>query len=145
MTQGIVSAGYEGRTIEEFLSALQRQGVQIVVDVRLNAISRKPGFSKTRLREALARVGIDYVHLRALGNPKENRQPFHTGRIGEGRRAFREVLRTPAAEAALRDLAQLASEHTVAVLCFEHDPETCHRQVLIDEVVRARQLPASRC
>lgn len=72
VTHRIVSIGYEGRTIESFVVELQRAGVQTVADVRLNAISRKAGFSKTRLRDALAAVGIDYVHLRSLGNPREN-------------------------------------------------------------------------
>ncbi len=143
MTNGLVSVGYEGRTIEEFVAALTAMGVGIVADVRLNAISRKAGFSKTRLREALAEAGIGYRHMRGLGNAKENRQPFWTGRIEEGRRVFREALRTPDAEASLQELADLAADHVVAVLCFEADAEACHRQVVIDEVVESRPVPVS--
>ena len=66
MINGIVSVGYEGRQIDDFVAGLQRAGVRTVADVRLNAISRKPGFSKTRLRDALAAVGIGYVHMRSL-------------------------------------------------------------------------------
>jgi hypothetical protein len=40
MTNGIVSVGYEGRTIDDFVTELQRAGVRTVADVRLNAISR---------------------------------------------------------------------------------------------------------
>ncbi|MDQ3504076.1 MAG: DUF488 domain-containing protein [Actinomycetota bacterium] len=50
----------------------------MLLDVRLNAISRKPGFSKKRLTAALAAVGIGYRHARALGNPRDNREPFHS-------------------------------------------------------------------
>jgi Protein of unknown function, DUF488 len=35
--------------------------------------------SKRKLAAALADAGIDYMHLPALGNPKDNRQPFRTG------------------------------------------------------------------
>jgi uncharacterized protein (DUF488 family) len=111
--------------------------------VRLNAISRKPGFSKRRLREALAAAGIGYLHLRSLGNAKENREPFRTGRVAEGRRVFGEVLRAPEAEASLAELADLASEQVVAVLCFEADAEVCHRQVVIDHVLQTRHLPVA--
>lgn len=141
MTHGIVSAGYQGRTIESFVEALQEAGVSTVADVRLNAISRKSGFSKTRLREALTSAGIDYVHLRSLGNAKENRKPFWDGRLDEGRRNYRNTLETAEAKGALRQLGALANKQVVALLCFEGDIQSCHRKVIIDEVTGAQQVP----
>ncbi|HNV42612.1 MAG TPA: DUF488 family protein [Ornithinibacter sp.] len=143
MTYGIVSVGYEGRTIDGFVADLQEAGVQTVADVRLNAISRKPGFSKTRLREALATAGIGYEHLRSLGNAKENRQPFWDGRVEEGRRVYRKALTGPSAAASLDQLSDLARDHVVAVLCFEADTELCHRRVIIDHVVSATAVPVA--
>lgn len=141
MTHGIVSVGYEGRTIESFVDDLVRAGVKTVADVRLNAISRKAGFSKTRLREALAAAGIDYRHMRSLGNAKENRRPFWEGRAEEGRRVFRQRLQSPEAESSLDELATLVREQVVAVLCFESDVEKCHRKVIIDEVAGEAEVP----
>lgn len=143
MTHGIVSAGYEGRSIDEFVAALRDSGVRTVADVRLNAISRKAGFSKTRLRAALEAVGINYRHMRSLGNAKENRQPFSAGRVEEGRQIFRKVLQTAEAEDSLRELAALAADHVVAVLCFEADEDVCHRQVVIEEVTDSGRVPVS--
>lgn len=141
MSHGIVSVGYEGRTIDAFVADLQRAGVRTVADVRLNAISRKAGFSKTRLKEALTEAGIGYRHLRSLGNAKENRQPFWDGRVEEGRRVFRETLRSPEAESSLQELASMAADGVVAVLCFESDMEMCHRKVIIDEVIDSAPMP----
>ena len=143
MNHGIVSVGYEGRNIDDFVTALQHAGVRTVADVRLNAISRKAGFSKTRLREALAAAGIGYRHMRSLGNSKENRQPFWDGRVEEGRRVYREALTGPAAAASLDQLSDLARDHVVAVLCFEADTELCHRRVIIDHVVSATAVPVA--
>lgn len=143
MSHGIISAGYEGRSLDDFVSALQELGVGTVADVRLNAISRKAGFSKSQLQDALSNAGIGYRHMRSLGNAKENRKPFWSGQLDEGRRVFREALQEPAAEEALHELADLASDHLVAILCFEADPGKCHRQVVIDEVVEARHLPVA--
>lgn len=143
MTHGLVSVGYEGRTIDDFVSDLQRAGVQTVADVRLNAVSRKAGFSKTRLREALAAAGIGYRHMRSLGNAKENRQPFWDGRVDEGQRVFREALQAPDAEASLVELSELARDQVVAVLCFETDVDMCHRKVIIDHVVGATAVPVA--
>ena len=69
----IFTIGYEATTMAEFLAALTEAGVERVIDVRALPLSRRPGFSKTPLRAALAEVGIDYVHLRALGTPAEGR------------------------------------------------------------------------
>lgn len=143
MTHGIVSVGYEGRSIDDFITDLQRAGVRTVADVRLNAVSRKAGFSKTRLREALAAAGIGYRHMRSLGNAKENRQPFWDGRVDEGQRVFRESLQAPDAEASLEKLAELARDQVVAVLCFETDVEMCHRKVIIDQVVSTTAVPVA--
>jgi len=143
MTHGIVSVGYEGRTIDDFVTELVRGGVQTVADVRLNAISRKAGFSKTRLRDALAAAGIDYRHMRSLGNTKENRPPFWEGRVEEGRQVFRERLRSPEAESSLNELSALVRDQVVAVLCFETDVEKCHRKVIIDEVAGTTEVPVT--
>lgn len=42
----LFSVGYEGRDLSDFVELLQENGVTVLLDVRLNAISRKPGFSK---------------------------------------------------------------------------------------------------
>lgn len=143
MTHGIVSVGYEGRSIDDFVAALVEAGVQTVADVRLNAISRKAGFSKTRLTQALAAAGIDYRHMRSLGNAKENRSPFWEGRVDEGRRVFRQAIQNPQAKTSLDELSALVRDQVVAVLCFETDVEKCHRKVIIDEIVGTTKAPVA--
>ena len=76
----LFTIGYEGTTVGEFLSALQNAGVERVIDIRAVPNSRRPGFSKTPLRNALAEAGIDYVHLRALGTPADGRAAARAGR-----------------------------------------------------------------
>ncbi|MEU8805095.1 DUF488 family protein [Streptomyces violaceoruber] len=134
---GLWSAGYEGRDIDSFVASLLDSRIDVVADVRLTPISRKKGFSKTRLGEALAEAGIEYTHLRGLGNPKDNRAPFWDGRLNVGRARFRGVLRSEEAQSDLDRLAEHARQSRVAVLCFEKDESRCHRQVVL-ETVRKR-------
>lgn len=141
MTTGIVSVGYEGREIAEFVDDLRKRGVSTLVDVRLTPISRRPGFSKTRLKEALAAGGIEYLHYRELGNPKENRAAFRGKSVEEGRSRFRALLSVPEAQAALGALGRRARQEVVAVLCFEKDQDACHRKVVIDVVTADEHLP----
>lgn len=131
---GLVSVGYEGRTVEDLVAVIVAQHVQVVADVRLTPLSRKPGLSKTKLSAALAEAGVEYVHLRPLGNPRENRAPFWSGAVTVGVRRFQELMQEPTSAACLDHLAELARSRRVAVLCFERDHGRCHRQVVTDEV-----------
>jgi uncharacterized protein (DUF488 family) len=131
----IVTVGYEGRTAEELVDELSRLGVRVLVDVRLTPLSRKPGLSKRRLASAVESAGITYMHLPELGNPKDNRDAFRAGKPA-ARSRFRARLRTPAGADAVRRVAELAGEARVALMCFERDHSTCHRQLVSHEVQR---------
>jgi uncharacterized protein (DUF488 family) len=113
---------------------LINQSVSVLVDVRLTPVSRKPGMSKRKLSAALSEAGIDYVHLPALGNPKDNRELFRTG-DPRSRGRFRALLDKRVAAQARRHNVELLDGGTVAVLCFERDHDCCHRQ-LVAEAVR---------
>jgi uncharacterized protein (DUF488 family) len=134
----VESVGYEGRTIDEFIADLTRRNIDVLVDVRLNAVSRRRGFSKTALDDALDAAGIKYLHLRALGNPKENRPAFGGENVATGRAIYRQLLDEPAAAAELEHLADLAKARHVAVMCFERDEQHCHRKVVIDVLTSVR-------
>ena len=138
MRRGFTSVGYEGYTLDEFIAALRANEVTVVADVRLNAVSRRRGFSKTALRDALEAAGIGYVHLRALGNPPDNRAGFRGKDPQPAKARFAQRLCSSTAQADLRELASLGNSGVVAVLCVERDPQQCHRTVVIDAV---RRLP----
>src|SRR5689334_11583223 len=106
----IFTIGYEGTTVPEFVSALREAGVERVVDVRALPLSRRPGFSKTPLRLALEEVGIDYVHLKALGTPAEGRAAARAGRHGDLERIYAGQLELPEAIAQTGQMLGLASE-----------------------------------
>jgi uncharacterized protein (DUF488 family) len=135
----LFSVGYEGRNLDELVTLLREHRVTVLLDVRLNAVSRKPGFSKQRLRTALEEAGIEYRHARALGNPKDNREPFHTGDTARGVRTFRALLSSDEAGLELGYLAELLVSERVAVFCFERDHDRCHRQVILDALPDMQQ------
>ena len=133
----LVSVGYEGKSVDDLVTQLLEQGVRVLVDVRLTPVSRKPGLSKTKLSEALAAVGIGYVHHRALGNPKDNRAGFRAGEP-ESRARYRDVLETAAASDALDHVSELLDGGVVALLCFEQDHAECHRDIVVQRLMKAR-------
>src|SRR3712207_1547559 len=100
--------GYEGADMDRFLMALKDAGVETLADVRAVALSRKRGFSKSALRDALADRDIGYRHFRELGTPKEGRQAARAGDGALMRRIYcEEVLASAPAQEAFEELAAL--------------------------------------
>ncbi len=131
------TVGYEGRSPEEFVETLRGAGVTRLVDVRELPLSRKKGFSKTALREALEQAGIEYLHVKALGNPKPNRERYWAGDVEGGANTYRDHLIKNARQA-LDELLASLDEQPACLMCFERDHEVCHRDVIVDEL-RVRQ------
>ena len=133
--RSLSTIGYEGKTLEEFLYELSSAGVDIVLDVRAVAASRRPGFSKTALAGALSERGIDYRHLRPLGTPAAGREAARAGRIAEMRAIYADQLETPEAALAMEQALAEASQRHAALLCYEKEAPDCHRSMLAERLI----------
>jgi len=130
--------GYEQATSSSVLDELARAKVQLLVDVRAVAASRRPGFSKRQLAAGLDARGIGYLHLRGLGTPKEGRMVARDGDAAMMLRIYEKHLQTPQAREELDELTTLVrSGRRVCLLCYERDPRQCHR-TRIGELLRER-------
>ncbi len=118
--------------MDAFLDALTRAKVERVLDVRALPLSRRPGFSKTSLAASLREAGIDYVHLKALGTPKTGRDAAKKGDRVTLEAVYDVQLELPEAQAQAAAMRELAREKRSALLCYERDPNCCHRRLLLD-------------
>jgi len=138
MTRPLFTIGYEHATTRAMFGELTDAKVDMVVDVRAVTSSRRPGFSKRQLAAGLDERGIRYLHLRALGTPKEGRLAARRGERDELFRIFEKHLATPEAREELDELTSLAkSGQRLCLLCYERDPEGCHRR-RIAELIHER-------
>jgi uncharacterized protein (DUF488 family) len=135
----LTGIGYEGCDLDGFIQRLLRQHATLLVDVRLNPISRKRGFSKTALSSALDSAGITYEHMRVLGNPKWNRAGFggDHAELEAARGVYAARLLDADARECLGRIAEAARQEVVAIMCFESDEHRCHRDLVL-EAVRER-------
>lgn len=136
----VYTIGYEGADIDTFLKTLCEQGIETLVDVRELPLSRKKGFSKNRLREALQLVGIGYIHMKSLGDPKEGRLAARAGDYEQFERIFTSHLRTPDAQRSLHELAEIVKSTTACLLCFERCHTGCHRSIVVDELTKTTRV-----
>jgi uncharacterized protein (DUF488 family) len=129
----LCTIGYEGYATTEWFAALRGHGVETVIDVRDLPLSRKRGFSKSQLRESLEGVGIDYLHIRALGNPRQYREALHQGMaFSTFAGIFSQLLDDQ--RQALEHVLEHANAKRVCLLCYEEDPARCHRSLVAERV-----------
>jgi uncharacterized protein (DUF488 family) len=124
----LFTIGYEGADIDDFVKYLKKNKIKLIADVRKNPISRKKGFSKNKLREALALKKIAYAHFPNLGVPSSWRKEAKTHFITR-ERMFKDYSEKilPRATKDLSEIIDLAKKENVALMCYEADASDCHR------------------
>jgi uncharacterized protein (DUF488 family) len=133
--KGLVTIGYEGKSIDAFLYELILNKVNLLVDVRKNAYSMKFGFYKSKLVNYLEKLGIDYLHIPELGIPSELRQELNTYEDYQALFADYENVLDEKADI-LENIKENAKKKKIALMCFEKDPKYCHRGVIAERLRR---------
>lgn len=128
----LYTIGYEGADLEGFLRAMKTLGVTTVLDIRELPLSRKRGFSKNALAEALSKIGVGYRHERALGCPPEIRNRLKED--GDYKRYFSAFNRYLETQLDLVERLVGELDGTIALLCYERDPDYCHRRSVAEQM-----------
>lgn len=129
METTMLTVGYQGETIGTFIERLIEAKIDLLIDVRTYAWSRKRGFSKKSLQGALQEVNIEYVHLPELGMPRDllKLRPALDDNtpILDAYEA-----RLTQCELYISELLQIASGRRCCLMCMEADEKQCHRSRL---------------
>ena len=138
--KAIYTAGYEGKTVDEFLNLLMESGISRLIDVRFNPISRRYGFHKSTLARLCNFLGIDYQHLPELGIPGSERDDLSSSdKYASLFNDYRSSL--PSRENALLNLTGLLESKPSVLVCMEADPKFCHRSVLAQHLATLIDMP----
>jgi len=123
----IFTVGYEGKSVDAFFNQLLAEGVEVLIDVRANPISRKYGFARTSMREIAGKLDIEYRHFPELGIPARLRADLSD--YESYRKLFERYETTVLARRVteLEGIGELAHRFSVALVCMEADPRYCHR------------------
>jgi uncharacterized protein (DUF488 family) len=134
---GLVTIGYESRSLEAYLNLLLANSVTLLCDVRRNPLSRKYGFSKRTLSKACEGVGIRYEHLPELGIASEERRALKTQADYDALFADYERKSLPKQTKALATIrAWIQQGERVALTCFELLPHQCHRHCVAEALAQ---------
>ena len=131
----LFTIGYEQAKPAAVLDELKRAKIELLVDTRAVAASRRPGFSKRQLAASLEDSGINYLHLQKLGTPAEGRAAARSGDTDALWLIYDKHINRAEAQKELDELvALIKSGKRIALLCYCRDPKTCHRRRIVVNV-----------
>lgn len=134
----IFTIGYEGMKIDPFISDLKRNKIDVLLDVRESTKSmQKPEFSEEFLRKNLNTAEIKYLTRKDLGAPYVIRESYIKG--GLSQKCFEKWYKWNVSEREgnkIPDLIEMIkSQGKTALMCYEKDVNTCHRNILADLIM----------
>ena len=125
----LFTVGHSNQTLPQLIELLNHHEVTAIADVRSMPYSRRlPQFNRPELEAELPRHGISYVFLgEELGARRDEPEAYDGLQA-----AYERVAQLPAFQMGLeRVIKGLSRGLTLALLCAERDPLTCHRAVLV--------------
>ena len=136
----IYTAGYEGLQVDGFLNLLLEAGIEQVIDVRHNPISRRYGFHKSTLSRLCQNLDIRYRHVPEVGIPSELRSNFQqpSDYIPLFQNYEREIL--PAQLGAVKNITSWIESRPSVLVCMEANPDACHRSHLAAHIANRTKL-----
>jgi hypothetical protein len=136
----LMTIGYQGLQSKQFFDVLLSNKVETIVDLRELPLSRKLGFSKSALETSAKRHKLNYIHFPALGSPRTIRHDYRDD-ANWTRFSHRYLAYLDTQNEALQELAELVQNERCCLLCFESDPNFCHRSFVVQRVVKLASSP----
>ena len=128
MAQTIFTVGHNSLSFMQFISLIQANNINHIVDIRSIPNSKyAPWSDKSRLSELLRPFKIRYTYLgHKLGGKKINQPRFSKQQNVPPQSVYDEAIQV---------LLQLSMRANLTLLCAEGDPAKCHRQHIIAQTL----------
>ena len=143
----IFTIGYEGQNINQFIQTLQKNKIELVLDIRDSSKSlQKPEFGGNFLKDRLGENKIKYEHRKDLGASYEIREAYINGGLSQP--CFTQWYKWNVTQKEGDKLPELI-EHIktsgrTAFLCYEKDVKTCHRDILTNLIMEKEAFETRR-
>jgi len=124
----LFTIGYSPHTLDSFLNSLRAYDINALVDVRSSPFSHyKPEFNQDTLKGFVKSNNITYVFLgNYCGARVEDPSCYANGKVD-----FKLVAENQKFKEGLMRIKKGMEKFSIALMCAEKDPITCHRTILI--------------
>lgn len=124
----LYTIGYSSFEIPEFIETLQKNEVSAVADVRSSPYSKfKPDFNRGNLKTSLKKNNIEYVFLGDYCGARISDPSCYV----DGKASYTLIKEKEKFKVGLNRIIKGLEKYSIALLCAEKDPITCHRNILI--------------
>ena len=133
----LYTIGHSTHTVEYFIELLSMHSITAVCDVRSSPYSKyNPQFNRENLIKDLQRNNIAYVYLgKELGPRSDDSDCFVENKVQYDRLA-----KTTLFQEGLDRVREGIKTYTIALMCAEKDPITCHRTILVCRHLRDKDI-----
>lgn len=134
MSKKLFTIGHSTHTVNYFIDLLKKHSITAVCDVRSQPYSQyNPQFNRENLRKDLNNNNIEYVFLgKELGARSENPNCYIDGKV-----QYNYLVDEPLFQQGINRLTQGMKQYSIALMCAEKDPITCHRMILVCREMRS--------
>ena len=130
----IYTIGHSNREIDGFIKLLQKNKIEVLIDVRkLPGSTKYPHFNQDELSSTLSSADILYVYLKELGGRrKQNKDSINIIWKNKSFQAYADHMSTDEFLKGIDTLLEYANKKRVAVMCSEAVWWRCHRALIAD-------------
>lgn len=137
MSKKLYTIGHSNLNIDEFIELLHKYQITALADVRSHPYSRYlPHFNKNYLQKVCKNSHINYVFLgEELGARTKDQKCYINGKA-----VYEKIAATELFKQGIKRIIKGSKNYTIALMCAEKDPITCHRAILICQHLRKYDL-----
>ncbi|MCY6494188.1 DUF488 domain-containing protein [Leptolyngbya sp. GGD] len=129
----LFTIGHSNHSLQTFINLLYLHQVDAIADVRSHPYSRYlPHFNQSSLKTALPPSGIQYVFLGQQLGARASDPNCYTA----GKAVYEKIAATTEFSQGIQRVVQGSHRYTIALMCAEKDPLTCHRAILVCQHLR---------
>jgi uncharacterized protein (DUF488 family) len=130
----IYTIGFTQKNLRRFVTLLEENTVEKLVDTRINNSSQLAGYSKKDDLEYIMELrNIEYVHLPNLAPTQELLKDYKNKKISweAYEKEYIQLLKQRKIEDSINEIVD---GKRICFLCSEHQPHHCHRRLLAEYI-----------
>ena len=133
MPDQLFTIGHSTHFTGDFVGMLKQKSIEVVCDVRSHPYSKyNPQYNKETIAGELKDNNIRYIFLgKELGARNDNPDCYANDKV-----QFQKLIHEPLFQQGLDRLRQGMRKYSIALMCAEKDPLTCHRTILVTRQLR---------
>jgi uncharacterized protein (DUF488 family) len=134
----VYTIGHSIHKVEKLLNLLNRNRIEVLVDIRSKPYSRNvPHFNKENLEKEIKKSGLKYLFLGKELGGRPTGEEFYDAK---GFVLYSRIAESNDFKQGIERVMKGIKDFRVALMCSEENPLNCHRHLLVGRVLSNRKV-----